>query len=122
MRIQREFYKPQNEGVYLHVFNHTVVSEYEQLPLNDIEKENFKRILERHLHKYNIDLISLVIMGNHYHMLIYCHPDKFTPKQAVKAYKKFHNSKKELNEADYRIRDLIKHSNNFSEFMARSPK
>ena len=117
MRIQRAFYKPRNEGVYLHVYNHTVAMEYGQLPLNDTEKEAFQRILERHLLKYNIDLISLVIMGNHFHMLIYCHPDKLTPKQAVYAYSRFHQNKKALEECDWRIRDLIKHSNNFSEFM-----
>ena len=117
MRIQREFYKPRNKGVYLHVYNHTVAMNYGELPFNDTEKETFQRILQRHLFKYNIDLISLVIMGNHFHMLIYCHPDKLTPKQAVKAYKSFHNSKKELDETDWRIQDLIKHSNNFSEFM-----
>ena len=108
MRIQRQFYKPRNEGHYLHVYNHTVAMKYGQLPLNDTEKEAFQRILERHLLKYNIDLISLVIMGNHFHMLIYCHPDKLKSKEAVKVYKKFHN---------WRIRDLIMHSNNLSEFM-----
>jgi REP element-mobilizing transposase RayT len=115
--MKREFYKPKSEGVYLHAYNHTVAMEFGQLPLNDIEKENFKRILERHLVKYNIDLISLVIMGNHYHTLIYSHAEKLTPKQAVKAYSRFHGSKKSLEECDHRILNLIKHSNNFSEFM-----
>ena len=89
MRIQREFYKPRNGGVYLHAYNHTVAMEYGQLPLNDTEKEVFQRILERHLLKYNIDLISLVIMGNHFHMLTYCHPDKLTPSRLLKLTKNF---------------------------------
>ncbi|MCH2208932.1 MAG: hypothetical protein MK132_24140 [Lentisphaerales bacterium] len=50
-------------------------------------------------------------------MLIYCHSDKLMPKQAVRAYSRFHQNKKSLEESDSRIRDLIKHSNNFSEFM-----
>ena len=70
MRMTREFYKPKNVGVYLHAYNHAVALEYGQMPFNDIEKENFKRILERHLLKYNIDIISLVQMGNHYNILI----------------------------------------------------
>jgi REP element-mobilizing transposase RayT len=115
--MTREFYKPKSEGVYLHAYNHTVAMEFGQLPLNDTEKKNFKRILERQLVKYNIDLISLVIMGNHYHMLIYCHAEKLTPKQAVKAYSSFHGLKKDLKESDHRVQNLIKHSNNFSEFM-----
>ena len=115
--MTREFYKPEKDGVYLHVYNHTVAMEFGQLPLGETEKENLQKIIERHLFKYNIDLISLVIMGNHYHMLIYCHPEKFTPEQAVRAHSQFHQSKKPLEESDWRIRDLIKHSNNFSEFM-----
>jgi REP element-mobilizing transposase RayT len=117
MRMKREFYKPHKEGVYIHAYNHTVTLEYGQLPLNNIEKENFKRILERYLLKYNIDVISLVLMGNHFHILMYCHAEKLTPEQAVKAYAKFHHSKKELEADDWRIGDLIKHSNNMSEFM-----
>ena len=117
MRLSREFFKPKSDGVYLHVYNHTVAMEFDQLPLTQIEKEVFQRTLERHLHKYNIDIISLVVMSNHYHMIIYCHAEKFTPEQAVKAYAKFHNSKKELEEDDWRVQNLIKHSGNFSEFM-----
>jgi REP element-mobilizing transposase RayT len=115
--MTRDFYKPKSDGVYLHAYNHAVALEYGQLPFNDIEKENFKRILERHLLKYNIDLISLVQMGNHYHMLIYSHAEKLTPQEAVKRYSSFHGSKKPLEETDWRIQNLIKHSNNFSEFM-----
>ena len=43
MRLKREFYKPRNEGVYIHVYNHTVAMEYGQLPLADRER-GFSRI------------------------------------------------------------------------------
>lgn len=115
--MSREFYKPKNDGVYLHIYNQTVAMEFGQLPLGEIEKENFTRIIERHLLKYNIDLISLVLMGNHFHMLVYSHAERLSPQQGVKRYAKFHNSPNELEENDWRIVELLKHSNNVSEFM-----
>jgi len=38
MRMAREFFKPRNEGVYLHVSNYTISSMHDQLPLGEIEE------------------------------------------------------------------------------------
>ena len=44
MRTQREFFKPQKEGVHLHIYNHTVTMEDYSLPLSDLEKQKFKSL------------------------------------------------------------------------------
>jgi REP element-mobilizing transposase RayT len=117
MRTQRGFFKPYEEKVYLHIHNRTVSMEDFSLPLNDIEKEKFYFIVDRYLPKYNIDVISLVILGNHFHGLVCSKPEKFTQKEAFLAYSKFHVRKLPVPEDDPRVKALAEHSNNISEFM-----
>jgi REP element-mobilizing transposase RayT len=117
MRTQREFFKPQKEGVYLHIYNHTVTMEDHSLPLSDLEKQKFKSIVDRYLPKYNIDVISLVILGNHFHGLICSKPEKLTQEEAFLVYNKFHETKLPVPQEDPRVKSLVEHSNNISEFM-----
>lgn len=117
MRMQREFFKPRNDGVYLHVYNHTVSMFNNMLPLGDIEKTMFSRTFERYIVKYNIELISLVVMGNHFHALVYCPSELFSQNQAYEAYNKFHKKEKSKFKDDYRVTALRKNSNNISELM-----
>ena len=122
MRMAREFFKPRNEGVYLHIYNHTVSSMHEQLPLGDIEKTKFINIFERYKVKYNIQLISSVVMGNHFHALVYCPSEKFTKGQAFAAYNAFHRKEKVKYKDDFRVKSLIENSNNISEFMRETQR
>jgi REP element-mobilizing transposase RayT len=118
MRFQRGFYKPGSEGVYLHVYNHTVVMENDKYPLGEIEKTKLFNTFKRYLPKYNIKLISLVVLDNHFHTLVYCPAEKLSQHDAWKAYNKFHNTGKykvPLN--DKRINAVVEHSNNISELM-----
>ena len=117
MRMQREFFKPRNDGVYLHVYNHTVSMFNDMLPLGDFEKTMFIRTFERYITKYNIDLISLVVMGNHFHAIVYCPAEKFTQGEAFTAYNNFHKKEKVKFEDDYRVKGLKENSNNVSELM-----
>ncbi|MCM8526161.1 MAG: transposase, partial [Lentisphaeraceae bacterium] len=117
MRMQREFFKPRNDGVYLHVYNHTVSMFNDMLPLGDFEKTKFIQTFERYKVKYNIELISLVVMGNHFHALVYCPPEKFTQEEAFNAYNKFHRKEKSKFRDDFRVKALQQNSNNISELM-----
>ena len=122
MRMAREFFKPRNEGVYLHIYNHTVSSMHDQLPLGDIEKTKFISVFERYKVKYNIQLISLVVMGNHFHALVYCPSEKFSEEQAFAAYNAFHRKDKVKYKDDFRVKSLIENSNNISEFMRETQR
>ena len=122
MRMAREFFKPRNEGVYLHIYNHTVTSMHDQLPLGDFEKAKFISVFERYKVKYNIELISLVVMGNHFHALVYCPSEKFTEEQAFAAYNTFHRKEKVKFKDDFRVKGLIENSNNISELMRETQR
>ena len=117
MRMQREFFKPRNDGVYLHVYNHTVSMFNDMLPLGEIEKTMLIRTFERYITKYNIELISLVVMGNHFHAIVYCPAEKYSQVEAFAAYNKFHKNEKVKFKDDHRVKILIENSNNISEFM-----
>jgi len=117
MRIAREFYKPNDEDVYLHVYNHTVSLQNAQLPLGEQEKEKFIQIFGRYKVKYNLGVIGLVVMGNHFHTLLHCPQKKFTRDEAFAAFNTFHRKGKALSKDDLRVVGLQQHSNNISEFM-----
>ncbi|MCM8538318.1 MAG: hypothetical protein NE334_20415 [Lentisphaeraceae bacterium] len=68
-RLSRSIFKPRaNEnGVYLHVYNHCVEGPNRDFPFDDVEKEKFLRHLKRTLTMYSIECLSAVVMSNHYH-------------------------------------------------------
>ena len=119
MRKPRSFYINETGGTYLHVFNHVVSERDGYYPLeNGFYKEKFFSICQQYLVKYNLEVISLVCMGNHFHMLIYLPEEKFTIEQAVDAYNTFHSRKRvrvgrETDEAKH----VQKFSNDISEYM-----
>jgi len=117
-RMLRGFFYPHGEGVYLHVYNHTVVMENNMLPLGEWEKTKFKIVVDRYLKKYNLQVISLTVMSNHFHILIYCPPEKFTPQEALDAYNSFHKQEDNpVKLGDHRAEALIETSNDISSFM-----
>ena len=119
MRKEREFFKPKNEGVYLHVYNRTVTLGQLDFPFSKDEKHMLNFFAEKFLVKYNIELISLVIMSNHFHMLIYCPPNKMNDEEACAAYNNLHEKKfaKPIPLEDQRVKVVVENSNNVSEYM-----
>jgi len=114
----RDFFKPHGEGVYLHAYNHSVVMKHDKLPFDEWEKAQFKFVVDRYLQKYNIELITLTVMSNHFHMLVYCPPEKFSQEEALNAYNSFHKRKNNpVKPGDYRAESLIETSNDISCFM-----
>lgn len=119
MRKEREFFKPKNDGVYLHLYNRTVTLGQLSFPFSDNEKKMLRFITEKFLLKYNIELLSFVIMSNHFHMLVYCPSNKMSKEDACASYNNFHKDKfvKPIPIEDSRISSLVENSNNISEFM-----
>jgi len=119
MRREREFFKPNNDGVYLHIYNRTVTLGQLDFPFSNDEKHMLRFIAEKFLIKYNIELISLVIMSNHFHMLVYCPATKMQIEDACIAYNKLHKKKfvKPIPIEDQRIKVLAENSNNISEYL-----
>jgi REP element-mobilizing transposase RayT len=119
MRTLRSNFKPKNEGVYLHVYNRTVDLGLGFYPFDKRDKEQFKYIADKYLKKYNIELICVVLMGNHFHMLLYCPAEKMTQEQACNGYNQLHQGKfkHEVEPEDPRIQNVVENSNDISEFM-----
>ena len=119
MRKERGFFKPITEGVYIHAYNRTVTLGHLDAPFSADEKHMLRFIAEKFLVKYNLELICLVVMDNHFHMLLYCPPNKMTKEEAWKAYNSLHEKKfaKPIPEDDQRVKAVEENSNNISEFL-----
>lgn len=118
MREPRAYYKPTNMDTLLHVYNHCI-----DMPpggpslFGPAEKQLLITILQKYLKKYNLGLLSYNIMGNHFHLIMYCPKEKLTPEEAALAYNSFHSHKAPISaDSSYAI-NLAKNSNNISEFM-----
>ena len=73
MRQLRGFIKNRQGGAYLHVYNHITSEMPNYYPLNEnVRHDIFLKLSKYYQIKYNIEIISFVCMGNHYHCLIYC--------------------------------------------------
>ena len=121
MRMQREFIKNRSGGSYLHVYNHITAEKSNHYPLADeIHRNQFFKICTDYLVKYNLEVISLVCMGNHFHMLIHCPEEKITLEQAADAYNAFHAHEKYPRKVDidsYEAEHVQENCNNISEYM-----
>ncbi|NQZ57714.1 MAG: hypothetical protein HRT88_09660 [Lentisphaeraceae bacterium] len=121
MRMPREFIKNRNGGYYLHVYNHITTPMPDYYPLTDkIHQDKFFKICTDYLVKYNLEVISLVCMGNHFHMLVYCPEEKMNIEEAADAYNAFHAHEKHPRKVDtdsYQSEHVQKHCNDISEYM-----
>ena len=121
MRIPKEFIKSKRGGYYLHVYNHITSSGPKDYPLSDIiHQDKFFAICRRYLTKYNLEVISIVCMGNHYHMIIYCPEEKMTPQQSEAAYRFFHKNDKYPKTIDlesHETKHVQQFCNDISEYM-----
>ena len=90
MRRLRGFIKNRQGGAYLHVYNHITSEMADYYPLSEEVRHDMFFLLNKYYQiKYNIEIISFVCMGNHYHFLVYCPEEKFTPQEAANGYNKF---------------------------------
>jgi len=121
MRLPRAFIKNRPGGTYLHVYNHVIADSFQPYPLdNEIHREVFFQFCQKHLIKYNLEIISLVCMGNHFHCLVYCPEEKMTIEQATMAYNHFHDNDKypkKVGTDSYEAEHVQKSCNDISEYM-----
>ena len=119
-RLPRSVFKPAiwEEGVFLHVYNHCVEGGHDNLyPFGEKEKEKFISHLGRTLTLYSIECVSVMVMSNHYHLVLYIPKDTFSSEEMVKRIVKFTNGKITPNINDAYTQRRLKMSNDISEFM-----
>ena len=115
----RDIYKPglDEDGVYLHVYNHCVEGAGREFPFGDIEKQKFLLHLKRTLTLYSIECISAVVMSNHYHLILYIPKETFSKGEMIKKILMFKKGLFLPSAQDVYIERRLELSNDISSFM-----
>ena len=118
-RVSREIFKPgiDEDGVYLHVYNHCVEGVSREFPFGDVEKEKFLKHLKRTLMLYSIECLSAVVMSNHYHLILYVPKETFSLEEMAERIKKFKKGKIIATVHDIYTQRRHEMSNDLSSFM-----
>ena len=118
-RKSRTIYKPSvdEDGVYLHVYNHCVEAGAKVYPLGDKEKEKFLKYLKWTLSLYSIECISAVVMSNHFHLILYVPKNKLTAEEMYRRIKLYRKNKPIFSIEDYYCVRRQELSNDLSSFM-----
>ena len=118
-RCSRKVFKPgrDEDGVYLHVYNHCVEGARKEYPLGDVEKEKFLRHLKRTLSIYSIECIGAVVMSNHFHLILYVPKETFSADEMARRIKIFRKDKVLIDKGDYYCQRRLEMSNDLSSFM-----
>jgi REP element-mobilizing transposase RayT len=114
MRIAR--LKPANTsaggpaGTYYHLINR-IAGQPDDLPFGNQEKEKLLRIIHGLCQLYVIQPLSCVVMGNHFHLIVYAPADPPTPEEAARRFYAYYGDKQILTEAKAeklpeRLRDI----------------
>jgi len=118
-RVSRGLFKPgvDEEGVYLHVYNHCVEGVSREFPFGDIEKQKFLMHLKRTLTLYSIECLSAVVMSNHYHLILYVPKETFSIEEMVARITKYKKGKLLPTVHDFYTQRRLELSNDLSSFM-----
>ena len=118
-RESRGIYKPgvDEEGVYLHVYNHCVEGVSREYPFGDIEKQKFLMHLKRTLTLYSIECLSAVVMSNHFHLILYVPRETFSIEEMVERIIKYKKGKLLPTVYDFYTQRRLELSNDLSSFM-----
>jgi len=65
-----------------------------ELPFDDVEKEKFFKLAERLSVFYTIEIISLVVMGNHWHAIVRTFPELPTKEDAARRFAALYGEKR----------------------------
>lgn len=118
-RCSRKIYKPgrEEDGVYLHVYNHCVEAARKDYPLGGVEKDRFLKHLKRTMLLYSIECLSAVVMSNHFHLILYVPKETFDSAEMARRIKAFRKEKVLIDKNDYYCQRRLEMSNDLSSFM-----
>ena len=88
-------YKPANADYFYHVYNRTVGMPRD-LPFRANEKAYFLRLLKRLTDYYVIEVVSFVIMGNHYHLKVHVPLELPSATETCRRYARHYGGRKQL--------------------------
>jgi hypothetical protein len=77
------------EGTYYHIVNRVAGSPGD-LPFGEIEKERFVRLLHWLATLYTVEPLAWMVMGNHFHILLFAPAEAPSPEETTHRYAAFH--------------------------------
>ena len=84
-------------GTYYHLINR-IAGLPRDLPFGDQEKEKLRRMILDLCQLYCIQVLSCVIMGNHYHLIVHAPLQPPSPEEAIRRFKAYYGDKRILTE------------------------
>jgi putative transposase len=93
--MRRARYKPDRADHFYHVYNRTVGMPGD-IPFRATEKAHFFRLLKRLSDYYVIEVVSFVIMGNHYHLKVHVPREIPGAVETCRRYERHHRGRKHL--------------------------
>ncbi len=93
--MRRARHKPDNADHFYHVYNRTVGMPGE-IPFRAAEKACFFRLLKRLTDYYVIEVVSFVVMGNHYHLKLHVPHELPSAAETCRRYERHYGGCKHL--------------------------
>ncbi len=93
--MRRARYKPDNADHFYHVYNRTVGMPGD-IPFRANEKGHFLRLLKKLTDYYVIEVVSFVVMGNHYHLKVHVPHELPSATETCKRYERYYRGRKRL--------------------------
>lgn len=81
------------QDTWHHCYNR-IAGTSKDLPFQDIEKEQFVRLLKRVCQLYTVRVVSYQVMSNHYHLLLQAPVNEASPEEVCRRYAVFHGGKR----------------------------
>ena len=109
--------KPEGVDTIMHVYNRTVGTSSE-FPFGNVEKEEFIRRLKALDKYYVIDVLSVQVMGNHFHGIIHIPAEPPSNEEAARRYTEHHHGKLTIDPKSAACSDLALQLRDVSRFMS----
>jgi hypothetical protein len=89
--LRTSSYQP-GDRAFLHLLNHLAGVERD-IPLTAADKTLLRRIFRKYLPIYNVVLIALIIMGNHYHLMVDACRCRLSDEEVTARWRKLYGEK-----------------------------
>ncbi|MDZ4197890.1 MAG: transposase [Kiritimatiellia bacterium] len=105
-----------DQPMWYHCYNRIAGTRLD-LPFEDIEKEQFVRLLHRVSRLYTVRVVAYQVMSNHFHLLCHAPSEEPCPEEICRRYKAFHYGKRTLTPGSPACRAWQARSRDVSWFM-----
>jgi REP element-mobilizing transposase RayT len=105
-----------SEDTFMHVYNRSVGTTSDR-PFGRREKEEFRRRLKRLCELYVIEVLSVQVMSNHFHLILHVPGQPPSNEEAAERHKRFYGLKRRMSVSSEKCTKLADKLRDISEFM-----